>query len=109
MGQIYVNVWKDLNANGVIDSGEDPYEDVRVYVGHGSCEDRAAGSRDMLTDAAGTAFFDDVPFMTYCVTTNVVQSCSNYWSAASTPVEITIVIDHGAAWVINIGYAPMIC
>ena len=63
----------------------------------------------MLTDAAGTAFFDDVPFMTYCVTTNVVQSCSNYWSAASTPVEITIVIDHGAAWVINIGYAPMIC
>lgn len=107
-GQIYVNVWKDLNINGIKDSGEEPYQDVRVYVGHGSCNDRAAGTYTQVTDSNGTAFFDDLGFMTYCVYTEIVSTCGG-WTVATTPAEVTVVIDHGAAWVINIGYGILVC
>jgi hypothetical protein len=107
-GQVYVNVWKDSDYDGIRDRGEEPYPGVRVYVGHGACDNRAAGHYTEVTDSEGTAFFDDLPFMTYCVYTTIAPSCGA-WTAPTTPTEVTIVIDHGAAWVINIGYAIPVC
>jgi hypothetical protein len=107
-GQIYVKVWKDSNANGVRNRGEEWFSGVQVYVGTGACNDRAMGTRTGVTDANGTAFFDNISLMTYCVYTEIVLTCGGY-SYATTPAEVTVVVDHGAAWVIEIGYAPYVC
>ncbi|MBI9044750.1 MAG: hypothetical protein JEZ06_09710 [Anaerolineaceae bacterium] len=109
-GAVNVFIWKDNNNDGDLDSGEDGYGGVKVFLGHGACDDRAMGHRMQTTDSNGFAWFNDVPPGTYCAYTDVVQDCrGESYSVPTVGSEFTIVIHPGDRIIINFGYAPLVC
>ena len=106
-GQVMVHVWMDTSNNGLQDNNEADYAGIVILLGNGACDDRAMGHREAITDATGDAWFYDLSFNTYCVYTTVVPTPGEY-SIASTDDEVTVVINAGAVWVVEIGYATWI-
>ena len=100
-------MWKDQNANGVKDKGEEWYGGVTVKLGSGACASSGAGSA--VTDGSGGFRFDNLTPGTYCVTVDIAEACGTY-SIPKTPTQKTITVPPGAGADAGLfGFAPYIC
>jgi hypothetical protein len=106
-GWISGQVWKDQNANGVKDKGEEWYSGITVQLGSGACSSSGRGTA--VTDSNGSFRFDDIPPGTYCVTVEIEETCGTY-SIPQTPTQKTITVSPGSGADAGMfGFAPYIC
>lgn len=107
-GSVSGQVWKDNNADGTMQPNENGYPGVHVFLGAGSCGDRAMGHQTATTNINGYYQFADVSPGTYCLYMALAPTCESH-SIATTDLEHTIVMTSGGSFQYLFGFAPYIC
>ena len=97
VGQIQVHLFVDANSNGNQESSELDYRNVRVSLRPCSCSGRCAESHNGTTNDNGNAYFGNLPYGPYCVTTN-----SGFTPTTTYPVNVNV--NSTGLNTVNIGY-----
>jgi hypothetical protein len=98
VGQIKTHLFVDANENGVQEGSEADYRNVRVSLRPCSCGQRCSESHNATTNDNGDAYFGNLPYGPYCVSTN-----SGFNPTTIYPVNVTV--NSSALNTIIIGYS----
>ncbi len=85
VGQITIHLFADANSNGNQDRSELDYRNVRVSLRPCSCGERCSESHNATTNDNGNAYFGNLPYGPYCVTTD-----SEFTPTTTYPVNINV-------------------
>jgi hypothetical protein len=97
VGQIKIHLFVDANSNGNQDGSEVDYRNVQVSLRACSCGERCSESQNATTTDSGNAYFGNLPYGSYCVTTN-----SGFTPTTTYPVSLNV--NSPALITKNIGY-----
>lgn len=97
-GQIKTHLFVDANSNGIQDGSDADYRNVRVSLRPCSCSGRCSESHHATTNDNGNAFFSNLPYGPYCVSTN-----SGFTPTTTYPVNVNV--NSPALNTVSIGYS----
>jgi hypothetical protein len=97
VGQIMVHLYVDTNSNGVEDRSDADYRNVRVSLRPCGCSGRCTESHHATTNDDGNAYFTNLPYGPYCVSTT-----SGFTPTTTYPVNVNV--NSPGLITINIGY-----
>lgn len=99
-------VWKDANANGSQQGGEDGIPGITVFLGKGSCS--STGFKTTTSGSDGGFGFNNLSSGHYCVSVQVVETCKAY-SVATTNTQYTINLNPGDNKISSFGFKKKLC
>jgi len=99
-------VWNDNNGNGTQQGGETGLAAQAVKLGAGPCN--SSGLTSQSSNLGGNYSFTGLAAGTYCVSVQRVEKCGNVTSA-TTPKEVTVVLQPGQKEIVSFGFQKMVC